>query len=212
MNDMQMVLVVVIAFLVGILCFLAIAETLDRQKFHKDLQLHREKVTYQTAVHEAGHALTVVRSSRVNGTLHLVTTVPDRSTGGKVQFNLTGFQTFVMWEHVIICLGGAAGEYIARGFIDKHACGVDLKDALDAAHEIASKHSAEEVKDIVVDMQAYYDKRLHPDTLKILNFCMNEAIKRLRTNQSDFYRLVNSLIERRELTGVQVQEVLSKGV
>lgn len=166
------------------------------------------KVKYRTAVHEAGHALAVIRGNRVKGRLLTVTTVPGENYSGIVRYNLMGFPIFVQWERVIVALGGIAGEMVARGEFDAHACSADLEQALEMAALISDSHQMEEVKPLL-DLQPYYKRPLLPTERNVLNFCMNQALTRLRENQSDFYRLVDSLIERRELTGAQVLEVLS---
>jgi ATP-dependent Zn protease len=195
------------AVTVGLLAY----NTYLRHAYRRQLaEITGPKTQFKTAVHEAGHAITVLKTERVKSTLRRVTTVPDEESGGKVQYNLTGLPVFVQWEQVIVALGGAAGEYVGRGEVDTHGCGKDLEDALTMAEAIAAQHAPQVVKNIDVDVQRFYKKKLGHNTRAVLNFCFTEAVKRVESNEGDFYRLVDTLIARRELTGRQVQEVLSR--
>lgn len=172
----------------------------------------RGMILYHTAVHEAGHALVVLNSNHVESTLDTVTTVQDGDSSGRVAYSLKGLPAVVQWELAIVALGGAAGEHVGRGKVDPPACKSDLGDALVKAREIAATHKVEPlaVHDTVLNVQSFYKEQLDPFVLGALNICMSEAIRRVRENESDFYRLVNVLLERRELTGLQVKEVLSR--
>lgn len=173
-------------------------------------ELNSPKIRFRTAAHEAGHAIAVLGADRVKPTLHSVTTVPDEDSGGKVQFNLTGFPVFVQWEQVIIALGGAAGEFVAKGDVHAHGCGRDLKDALESATAISGSHTPQIVKEIELDLKHFYKKDISKNTLDVLNFCFAEAVRRVRGKETEFFQLVDTLLARRELTGEQVREVLSQ--
>lgn len=180
----------------------------DHFAWTKSSKKRRAFVKFRTAVHEAGHAMTVLKSSRADCTLHVVTTVPDTDSGGMVRFSLTGLPAFVQWEQVIIALGGAAGEYVAQGEIDNHSCSKDFSDALQYAEKIAESHSVVDVRP-QVDLAPRYPTGTPKSAMNVLNFCFNEAHRRVKENQRDFFRLVNDLLERRELTGTQVVQLLS---
>lgn len=170
----------------------------------------RVVVKYHSAVHEAGHALAVLKSDNVRGEVSVVTTVPDGDSSGKVTYSLLGLPMFVKWEQIIVSLGGAAGEYVARGVVDPRACSHDLKDALTRAEVIVREHKVCLFNSPVLNTQSFYRNALNPHVLSTLNICMSEAIRRVRENEGDFYLLVDSLLERRELTGSQVADILSR--
>lgn len=180
----------------------------EQRSWTKGAKKRKAYVKYGTAIHEAGHAMTVLRSNRAEAVLETVTTVPDEGSGGLVRFSVTGFPAFVQWEQTIIALGGAAGEHVGRAEISAHSCSKDLADALSYANKIAAAHAIDTVVP-VVDMGKYYSETISERARAVLNFCFNEAHRRVKENERDFFRLVNGLLERRELTGAQVTQLLS---
>lgn len=164
---------------------------------------------FKVAVHEAGHAIAILKGGQTKGVVKKITTVSNAQTAGVVTFTLTGSPLILNWENVVVALGGAAGEFVGRGEIDADGLGPDLESALRYSALILAEGWKPSTYTPMYDVASLHKSAVGDNERDVLNFFFNEAVGRVRRHDKHFYALVNALLERRELTGSQIKEVLS---
>jgi len=198
---------------VAVVCLLtctAMIISIWRQLRQEQQAVNLPPYKFKVAVHEAGHAIAILKAEHTKGIVRKVTTVSNVKTAGMVTFTLTGSPLFLNWENVVVALGGAAGEFVGRGGeIDADGMGPDLESALKYSALILAEGWKPSPYTPMYDVANLHKSAVGDDERAVLNFFFNEAVGRVRRHDKHFYALVNALLERRELTGSQIKEVLS---
>lgn len=169
--------------------------------------LRSKKDKYRTAVHESGHVMAIALATNERVTLRKVSTVAEAEMNGYVDYRITQ-EDSLPWEDVVISLGGIAGEHVAIEAVHPPGAEVDLKHAVERAQDIV-KHGRVQIRDLTpVRNLGELCPSVEPAVVDVMNFCFNIAVERIKSNETGFFRIVDSLIDRRELTGKQVTRLL----
>lgn len=176
-----------------------------------------EREYWQTAVHEAGHALALVYQEHADP-LHKVTIVPRNGALG-ITFSMgrERYSKFIenFKAQIVFCLGGSVAEEIMYGGRGAGAHS-DLQKARDLATQMVMSYGmTEEFKDIT--FEHYIDSEVHlPDDLaaklqqevtNIIHECRKVAYNIIYQHKDKLEKLVQMLIEQGTVYGADVYKL-----
>lgn len=182
----------------------------------KGLDISQEEY-WQTAVHEAGHALALVYQKHAEP-LHKVTIVPRGGALG-ITFSMGRERTSKFEQdfktQIIFCLGGSVAEEIMFAGRGAGACS-DLKKARHLATEMVMHYGmTQEFKDITFEQ--YINEEVHlPETLAaklqaeigaIIHECRKVAYDIILKHKDKLERLVEMLLEQGTVSGSDVYKL-----
>lgn len=172
----------------------------------RDLKRERNEAPYRTAAHEAGHTIVALAAEGARPLVKVVTIVPGEDHNGRVTYSLsTSDPDMLDLENLIVMMAGAAGEFMARELVNTEGCRLDFVKAVEAAAAISIQLNDADIK---FDVQPFFKNELPANILRVLNYGFSEAYDRIMVNDQKFFRLVGLLLDRRELTGSQVNRLV----
>lgn len=185
---------------------------------NKDMDPDMDEL-WKTAVHEAGHALTLIYQPDCGLPLYKVTIEPRGGALG-ITFGMQTREFSMRYEnemraHIVFSLGGSVAEelvYAGRG----KGISQDLEQAREMATSMVMKYGmTEEFKDVTFadfmygSMQLPNDiaTKLHHEVAKIIGQCRAIAVNILTDNKDKLLALAELLMEKETVFGSEVYQL-----
>lgn len=215
MDKFLTVLSVAGLFVALVSAFLSILYIRELRRYQQHMS--QPHVLHRIAAHEAGHAVAVMAVEGVEAELKLVTIVHTNEYGGQVSYTMEGFPYTVNREAAIVRLSGAAAEFIARDEVYAEGCARDLEEALSLAVDMVVLQGMRAppppmvAVDVATLLPDFGGKGvLGGEVHNLLNSLMHEAIQRLKKKEATFYKVIQILLDRREIKGWGLYRLLQE--
>lgn len=191
-----------------------------------------DKEKRMTAVHEAGHAICILKTE-ASDPLHKVTIIP-RGPALGVTMSLPGEDQFSwhrseMLDRIVICMGGRCAEEIVYGDVSSGASG-DIHTATDIARrmvcefgmssrlgpvEYGSSHGevflARDISQNTKNYSEHTAQIIDEEIQRIVQGGYDRSIQILRDNRDKLDLITDALVTYETLSGDQVRELLENG-
>ena len=176
-----------------------------------------DETKYGVAIHEAGHAIVIREFMKGQSEVYKVSILPrEKSLGVTVSTpvqEVSDHKEVELRNRIAVALGGRASEMVCLGYLSTGASG-DLQQATSIAEQLIKQLGLSRKSSLIyVEKDKQYSEHLmkqcEDEVNEIINEELNRTVKLLKSKKHWLEALAKLLIEKNEITGQEMEELLT---